>query len=76
MQNGKGLLIDATEGAASRIAKEWASRVDCLQVQDGTTMLLRPDACVAWVGDGNHHKGLEAALERWFGKPGAKLTSN
>jgi 2-polyprenyl-6-methoxyphenol hydroxylase-like FAD-dependent oxidoreductase len=76
MQNGKGLLIDATEGAASRIAEEWASRVDCLQVQDGTTMLLRPDACVAWVGDGNHHKGLEAALERWFGKPGAKLTSN
>ena len=74
MQHGDGLLIDATNGAASRIAKGWASRVSCVEVQDGTTMLLRPDACIAWVGDGNHHNGLEAALERWFGKPGAELT--
>jgi hypothetical protein len=75
MQDGKGLLTDATNGAASRIAKGWASRVSCVQVQDGTTMLLRPDACIAWVGD-NNHDGLEAALERWFGKRGADLTSN
>ena len=76
MQHGKGLLIDATNGAASRIAEEWASRVGCVQVQGGTTMLLRPDACIAWVGDGNHHNGLELALERWFGKPGAELKWN
>ncbi len=76
MQHGKGLLIDATNGAASRIAEGWGSRVSCFQVKDGTTMLLRPDACIAWVGDGNHHNGLEPALKRWFGKPGAELTLN
>jgi hypothetical protein len=36
-------------------------------------MLLRPDACIAWVGDGSNHNGLEVALRRWFGKPGAEL---
>ena len=68
MQQGNGLLIDATNGAASRIAEGWASRVRCVRVLDGTTMLLRPDACIAWVGDGKTHDGLETALERWFGE--------
>jgi len=72
MQHGNGLLLDASNGAASRIAEGWASLVSCFQVQDGTTMLLRPDACIAWVGEGNHHNGLEPALERWFGKPCAE----
>ena len=73
MQHGNGLLIDATDGVASRIAEGWASRVHCVQVQDGTTMLLRPDACIAWVGDGNHHNGLEPALKQWFGSPAPRL---
>ena len=73
MQHGNGLLIDATDGVASRIAEGWASRVHCVQVQDGTTMLLRPDACIAWVGDGNHHNGLEPALNQWFGSPAPRL---
>ena len=76
MQHGNGLLIDATNGATSTIAEGWASHVRCVQVENGTTMLLRPDACIAWAGDGNHHDGLDVALERWFGKPGAELTSN
>jgi 2-polyprenyl-6-methoxyphenol hydroxylase-like FAD-dependent oxidoreductase len=76
MQHGDGLLIDATSGAVSRIAEGWASRVSCVQVQDGTTMLLRPDACIAWVGDGNHLNGLEVALQRWFGKSSCELTRN
>jgi 2-polyprenyl-6-methoxyphenol hydroxylase-like FAD-dependent oxidoreductase len=71
MQHGNGLLIDATNGAASRIAEGWASRVSSVQVQDGTTMLLRPDACIGWAGDGDNHNGLEPALTRWFGKRGA-----
>ncbi len=75
MQQANGLLLDAANGAASRIAERWASRVRCVQLQDGTTILLRPDACIAWVGDGNHHNGLEPALKRWFGKPGAELTT-
>jgi len=68
MQQGNGLLIDATNGSASTIAEGWASRVRCVRVLDGTTMLLRPDACIAWVGDGKTHDGLETALERWFGE--------
>jgi hypothetical protein len=76
MQHGNGLLIDATSGAASRIADRWASRVSCVQVQDGTTMLLRPDACIAWVGDGSDQHGLKSALKRWFGEPGTKPTWN
>jgi hypothetical protein len=69
MQHGDGLLIDATNGAASRIAEGWASRVSCVQVQDGTTMLLRPDACISWIGDASSHDGLESALTQWLGKP-------
>jgi 2-polyprenyl-6-methoxyphenol hydroxylase-like FAD-dependent oxidoreductase len=76
MHHGDGLLIDATDGAATRIAAGWASRVDGVQVQDGPTMLLRPDACIAWASDGNNHDGLEPALKRWFGEPGAKPTLN
>lgn len=69
MQQGNALLIDGTGGAASTIAKSWAARVNCVQVEDRTTMLLRPDACIAWMGDGSSHDGLESALERWLGKP-------
>jgi hypothetical protein len=29
-------------------------------------MLIRPDACVAWVGEENSIDGLEEALRRWF----------
>jgi hypothetical protein len=31
-------------------------------------MLIRPDACIAWAGDGNGNgmDGLEEALRRWF----------
>jgi hypothetical protein len=29
-------------------------------------MLIRPDACVAWAGEGNGIDGLEEALRRWF----------
>jgi hypothetical protein len=76
MQNGNGLLLDATKGAAPRIAEAWASHLPCVQIQGGTRMLLRPDACIAWVGDGNHLNGLEVALERWFGKSGCELTRN
>ena len=76
MLQGNGLLIDATNGTVSRIAEGWASRVHCVQVQEGTTMLLRPDACIAWVGDGNHHNGLEPTLRQWFGDPGAETALN
>ena len=68
MLNGNGLLVDATGGDASEIASKWAHRVRCVQVPDGVSMLLRPDACIAWASDGKTVGGLESVLERWFGK--------
>jgi 2-polyprenyl-6-methoxyphenol hydroxylase-like FAD-dependent oxidoreductase len=32
----------------------------------GPSMLIRPDACVAWAGEENSTNGLEEALRRWF----------
>lgn len=37
-----------------------------------TTVLIRPDGYVAWVGD-THQRGLADALSTWFGPPGATL---
>ena len=35
-----------------------------------TSVLVRPDGYVAWVGDGSE-PGLPEALGTWFGPPGA-----
>ena len=68
MQDGNGLLVDATEtGAATKIAGMWSPRVRCVQVQSGTSMLLRPDACIAWASDGEDTEDLEFLLGQWFG---------
>ncbi|MGR9080069.1 hypothetical protein [Rhizobium leguminosarum] len=29
-------------------------------------MLIRPDACIAWIGQENNTDGLEEALGHWF----------
>jgi hypothetical protein len=29
-------------------------------------MLIRPDACIAWVSENDRTDGLEEALRRWF----------
>jgi hypothetical protein len=39
-------------------------------VDTGPSMLIRPDACIAWAGEENSTDGLEEALRRWF-QPGA-----
>jgi 2-polyprenyl-6-methoxyphenol hydroxylase-like FAD-dependent oxidoreductase len=68
MLKGNGLLVDATGGGASEIASKWAHRVRCVQVSGGVSMLLRPDACIAWASDDKTVDGLESVLERWFGE--------
>jgi hypothetical protein len=68
MLNGNGLLVDAVGGRASEISSRWAHRVHCVQVSGGVSMLLRPDACIAWASDDKTVDGLESVLERWFGK--------
>ncbi|MGF6240397.1 2-polyprenyl-6-methoxyphenol hydroxylase-like FAD-dependent oxidoreductase [Paraburkholderia sp. GAS38] len=67
MQDGMGVLLDAsTGGNASTLVATTTQRVRCVAVDTGPSMLIRPDACVAWAGEGNGIDGLEEALRRWF----------
>ena len=67
MQDGMGVLLDAsTGGNASTLVAATTQRVRCVAVDTGPSMLIRPDACVAWAGEGNGTDGLEEALRRRF----------
>ena len=67
MQDGMGVLLDAsTEGKASRFVAARTQRIRCVVVDTGPSMLIRPDACIAWAGEENGMDGLEEALRRWF----------
>ena len=67
MQDGMGVLLDAsTEGKASRLVAASTQRIRCVAVDTGPSMLIRPDACIAWAGEENSIDGLEEALRRWF----------
>ena len=55
MQDGGGVLLDATrDGSASAIVAARTARVRCVRVESGPSMLVRPDACVAWGGGRTH----------------------
>ena len=65
LQDGSGVFLDASaDGAAGRLVTATARRIHCVAVDAGPSMLIRPDACVAWAGDST--TGLEEALRRWF----------
>jgi 2-polyprenyl-6-methoxyphenol hydroxylase-like FAD-dependent oxidoreductase len=67
MQDGRGVLLDASsEGKASRLVAAATQRIRCVAVDTGPSMLIRPDACIAWAGEENSTDGLEDALCRWF----------
>lgn len=67
MQDGSGVLLDATpDRSASAVVQGITGRVRCAETGVGTSMLIRPDACVAWVGEGSDLTGLEAAVRRWW----------
>jgi 2-polyprenyl-6-methoxyphenol hydroxylase-like FAD-dependent oxidoreductase len=67
MQDGMGVLLDAsTDGKASRLVAATTQRIRCVAVDTGPSMLIRPDACVAWAGEETSTDGLEEALRRWF----------
>ena len=72
MQDGAGLLLDATpDRQASRLVAAATSRIRCVAVDAGPSQLIRPDAFVAWVGDGDGVDGLLYAVQRWFGPAAA-----
>jgi 2-polyprenyl-6-methoxyphenol hydroxylase-like FAD-dependent oxidoreductase len=67
MQDGMGVLLDAsTEGKASKLVAATTQRIRCVAADTGLSMLIRPDACIAWAGEENSTDGLEEALRRWF----------
>ena len=67
MQDGMGVLLDASsEGKTSTLVAGVTQRIRRVAVDVGPSMLIRPDACVAWVGEDNSTDGLEEALRRWF----------
>jgi 2-polyprenyl-6-methoxyphenol hydroxylase-like FAD-dependent oxidoreductase len=67
MQDGMGVLLDASTGQkASRLVAASTPRVRCVAVDSSRSMLIRPDACIAWAGETNSTDGLEEALRRWF----------
>jgi 2-polyprenyl-6-methoxyphenol hydroxylase-like FAD-dependent oxidoreductase len=67
MQDGSGVLLDAsTDRNASRLVAAATSRVRCVAAARGPSLLIRPDACVAWAGEADDVNGLEQALHRWF----------
>ncbi len=67
MQDGEGVLLDASpNGAASRLVSSITSGVRCVAVDAAHSMLIRPDACIAWADEKNSIGKLEEALDRWF----------
>ena len=67
MQDGMGVLLDAsTDRKTSRLAAAIGQRIRCVTVDTGPSMLIRPDACIAWTDQENGIDGLEEALCRWF----------
>lgn len=67
MQDGMGVLLDAsTDGMASKRVAATTQRIRCVTVDTGPSMLIRPDACVAWADEKSGMDGLDEALRRWF----------
>ncbi len=67
MHDGMGVFLDAsTDAKASTLVAATTQRIRRISVDTGPSMLIRPDACIAWVGKQNSTDGLEEALRRWF----------
>ncbi|MCV7172303.1 FAD-dependent monooxygenase [Mycobacterium manitobense] len=73
LHDARGVLLDATGGAASTGARPWADRVDVVsgRIAGGPAVLLvRPDGYVACAMDDFEvadESRLRQALSRWFG---------
>lgn len=65
MRDGVAVLLDASGGEASRLAAAITLGVRCIAVDSGPSMLIRPDACIAWSNGAKGADGLEDALRRW-----------
>jgi 2-polyprenyl-6-methoxyphenol hydroxylase-like FAD-dependent oxidoreductase len=67
MQDGAAVLLDASAGEkASAMVAATTQGIRCVAVDRGPSMLIRPDACIAWVSENDSTGGLQEALRRWF----------
>ncbi|WP_130750548.1 hypothetical protein [Rhizobium leguminosarum] len=67
MLDGMGVFLDASpEGAASKLVAAATQRTHCVAVDKEPWLLIRPDACIAWVEEEDSMDGLEEALGCWF----------
>lgn len=66
MGRGHAVFVDAGGDAAS-IADAWTARLHTVRANRGTSLLVRPDGCIAWASDSPDTAGLESSLRRWFG---------
>lgn len=66
MQDGSGVFIDATGGQAAGALLAATTRIRRVTANEGPSLLIRPDACIAWAGDGGDIGGLKEARGRWF----------
>jgi hypothetical protein len=66
-QDGTGVFLDTSAGQeASRLVAATRQKIRSVAVDMGPSMLIRPDACIAWAGEENDTDGLEDALCLWF----------
>jgi hypothetical protein len=61
-------LDASTGGKGSKLVAASTQMIRCVAVETGPSMLIRPDACIAWAGEENSTDGLEEALRRWFSR--------
>ncbi len=66
IEDGRGLFLDAGDGTGSSLVAAAASKVRCVPVPAGSSMLIRPDGCIAWAAEDHSLDGLAEALRRWF----------
>lgn len=74
LHDARAVLVDASGGAASQVAAEWADRVAAVSAElaaGPAAILIRPDGYVAWAADEFEPADaarLRTALTRWFGE--------
>ena len=67
MQDGMGVFLDtSTQGKLSELVAATTRRIRCVALDTGPSMLIRPDACIAWAGEQDDTNRLQEALRRWF----------
>lgn len=68
MSEGDGILLDASADRSAAALAAGFSRVRCFGTAADSSMLIRPDGCIAWAAEAGETAGLIDALERWFAR--------